>query len=572
MTGARWSVTPLPDPGLVDSLVSQLEIPRTLATILVQRGYESAPDAKRFLRPRLESLSDPYLLPDLREAVELVVHHVEAGNRIMVHGDYDVDGQCATALLTRVLEAAGADVVPFVPHRMKHGYDFGPAGVEHAVDVRARMVITCDCGTAAHESVQAAREQQIEVVVTDHHLPRELPPANAVVNPRREGADETQQHLCGTGVAFKLAQALVPRLGLPGNLPFHLLDLVAMATVADIVPLVGENRILVRHGLKLLQDSRWPGLRALVGAAGLEGKGEIRAGQVGFVLAPRLNAVGRIDDAMEGVRLLLEDDPGQALYRARKLEALNQRRQSMDQEILEHALRQIQKHHDLDEEYGLVLAGENWHPGVIGIVASRIVERFHRPTVIVGLEGDTGRGSGRSITRFDLFGALTECAEHLVRFGGHRMAAGFTIRRDRIDAFRAEFNRAARNVLSEEDLVPEQRVDFLIDLAAVTPELEKLLRHLEPYGPGNPAPVFGVTGALVNGRRTVGTNHLKFRLTNGKESLETIGFGWADRIDGSSLDNRVDAAFKLDANVWNGTYTIQGRLVDLKPTDAHNSG
>lgn len=562
----RWLVAPTPDAALVNSLVDKLDIPETLAVLLVRRGYDSADVAKRFLRPSLDSLSDPRTLRDMDRAVELVSRAVRSGRSILVHGDYDVDGQCSTALLTRVLRLAGAEVIPFVPHRVRDGYDFGPAGLAHALEHHAALVVTCDCGTTALEPIRAAKEAGLDVVVTDHHLPGRLAPADAMVNPQHPDCTASLEHLCGAGVAFKLAQALVTELGLPANLPLHLLDLVALATVADVVPLTGENRVLVRHGLKTLAASRWPGLRALVNVAGFGGK-EIRAGHVGYILAPRLNAAGRIGDAMDGVRLLLSDDDDEALSMARRLEAVNARRQEMDEAILGEALDEIDAV-DLDETYGLVLARDGWHPGVIGLVASRVVERCTRPTIMVGLEGDMGRGSGRSIAPLDLHEALEACASHLERYGGHRMAAGLTVRRDRLDAFRAAFNQVARDRLTADDLVPTQRIDAVVPVRALDDELERLFRHLEPCGAGNPSPVLGVVGATPRGDRVVGANHLKFTIDDGSGRLPAIAFGWADRLDDGWQRDRVDVALKLDRNEFRGASTLQGRVVAIRRSRA----
>ena len=431
----RWVVAPSPDQAMVRELAATLNLPLPLAGILVQRGYGAPEAARRFLRPSLAELSDPLALTDMARAVELIVAAVRNGAPILVHGDFDVDGQCASALLTRALRLAGGNATAFVPHRLRDGYDFGPAGLAKALEIGAGLVITCDCGITAVESVAAAKAAGLQVIVTDHHLPGStLPPADAVLDPQRPDDRSGATNLCGTGVAFKLVQALIPALGLSPNLPLHLLDMVALATVADVVPLVGENRILVKHGLKLLADSRWPGIRALVETAGLTGR-VIRAGHVGFILGPRLNAAGRIGDAAEGLRLLLTDDPVEAMTLARRLDALNAERQMIDQRILDQVLEQLTSVGALDAV--IVLDGEDWHPGVVGIVASRVVERYGRPTFLIAFDGDIGKGSGRSISRFDLHAALTECGDLLERYGGHHMAAGLTLRRDNLGAFRA---------------------------------------------------------------------------------------------------------------------------------------
>jgi single-stranded-DNA-specific exonuclease len=563
-------VEPPPVPGAVEGLASALGVPRVLASLLVQRGLTAPDQARRFLRPSLDELADPLSLAGMADAAAIVADAVRRGRPILVHGDYDVDGQCGTALLTRVLRLAGARVTPFLPHRIRDGYDLGPAGLAAATECGAGLIVTCDCGITAVESVERARAMGLEVVITDHHLPGpRLPPAAAIVDPQQEGDRSGLTQLCGTGIVFKLVQALVPLLGLPANLPFHFLDLVALATVADIVPLVGENRVLVRHGLKLMPTSRWPGLRALIREAGLEGR-DIRAGQVGYVLAPRLNAAGRVGDASDGLQLLLADDEATATRLARQLERLNAERQALDQRMLDEAIAQVEQEADPERDAGLVLASEEWHPGVVGIVASRVVERYGRPAFLIALDGEIGKGSGRSISRFDLHAALRRCSDLLERFGGHHMAAGLTLRRELLPAFRERFAAVARETLDPEALGPEQRVDLVLSLAEVSGALERLVRHLEPCGMGNPSPVFGVRDARLEGARRVGANHLKGFLNDGTDRLEVIGFRWADRVPwvlGPASATPVNVAFRLETNDWMGEATLQARLVALSEPD-----
>ena len=562
----RWIVRADADPRATRSLASELRIPEALAAILVQRGLGEPEHAKAFLRPDLERLSDPHRFADMPAALDLLVRAVRDRRTILVHGDYDVDGQCGAAMLTRILRSAGATVHAFVPHRLRDGYDFGPAGLAEARRVGAGLIITCDCGITAVDAVAAARTAGIEVIVTDHHLPGdELPPANAVIDPRRPDCRSEDKNLCGSGVAFKLAQALVQVLGLSPNLPLHFLDYVALATIADVVPLVGENRILARYGLKVLADSRWVGLRALVEAAGL--KGPLRAAHVGFIIAPRLNAAGRIGDANDGLRLLLTEDAKEAAALARELETINARRQEMDQLILDEAIEVVEKTLN-PTDAAIVVGAETWHPGVIGIVASRLVERYGRPTFLIGWEpgGELGRGSGRSIAGFDLHGALHRVGAHLEKYGGHRMAAGFTIRRDRFDEFRVAFLGVAGELLTPEDLAPSQRVDLELPLDKVSAELERLMRHLEPCGAGNPAPVFGVRNARAVGARRVGTNHLRFTLDDGNALLPAIGFRWADAVPDDWLTNPLDVAFRLERDDWQGRITLQARVASLAPS------
>ena len=562
----RWVLAVAADPAASTTLTAELKLPTALARLLVQRGFGDPAVARAFLRPELDQLSDPYRLAGMAAAVAVIVGAVKSGQAILVHGDYDVDGQCSAALLTRVLRAAGARVHAFVPHRMRDGYDFGPAGLAKATEIRAKLIVTCDCGITAVDAVSQAREAGIDVVVTDHHLLGPVwPNANAVLNPQRPDDTSGLGTLCGSGVVWKLVQALVEPLGLPKTLPLHFLDLAAIATVADVVPLVGENRIIVRYGLKLLSASRWPGVRALAATAGL-GTGEVRASQVGFILGPRLNAAGRIGDANDGLKLLLTDSWDEAMAIATRLELLNAARQELDQKILQQAIDQIQTTVDLDRTAGLVLASDDWHPGVVGIVASRVVERFGRPAFLIGLEGELGKGSGRSISRFDLHHALGACADLLERFGGHKMAAGLTIRRDRLDEFRARFAAVCAGELDPSDLGPEQRVDVEIGLADATAELERLCRHLEPCGMGNPGPVFLVRGATLVNWSYVGPNrdHLRGLLKGGDRSLAAIGFQFADRV--GWLDQEpIDAAFRLERNEFRGQTSLQARLVALAP-------
>lgn len=564
----RWRLVTAPDPGTARTFAASLNLPVPLAALLLQRGVDTTEAARAFLRPELASLTDPGRLFGLDRAVELIASAVARRTPILVHGDYDVDGQCATALLVRTLQAAGADVHGFVPNRLRDGYDFGPAGLREAERVGAGLIVTCDCGITANAAVRTARDAGRQVVITDHHLPGDsLPQADAIIDPQLLGDSSGLAMLCGTGVAFKLAQALAAPLGLPANHAWHLLDLVALATIADVVPLVGENRILVKHGLRVLAQSRWPGVQALLHSSGVD-PAELRAGQVGFTVAPRLNAAGRVADAQLGLELLLTDDPTRATEIARQLELLNRERQQLDQEMLDQALRSVDAAYREPEAHrALVLAADGWHAGVVGIVASRVVERFGRPTFLIALDDAVGKGSGRSVERFDLHAALHACGHLLERFGGHRMAAGLTIRRECVAEFREAFNAQATAHLAVAELGPEQRVDLELAAADVSDDLERWGRHLEPCGMGNPAPVFGVRHVRLAGARTVGTNHLKATLASGSTMLDAIAFNWADRAaDMSRGDVDVDVAFRLERHAWQGRSSLQARVLALTPT------
>ena len=561
----RWTVAEAPDPAVVAALAAELHLPPVVCRLLAIRGFGAVDPAKSYLRPRLDQLHPPDTLLDLDRAVERLTRAIAAGETILVHGDYDVDGMCATTILTRTLRALGARVVPFIPRRLLDGYDLGAAGVGAALAARASVVVTCDCGTSAHGPIAELRDAGIDVIVSDHHLPGGPIPeaAYAVLNPRRPGCPSLDKDLAAVGVVFKLALALTRALGGNENAVFAMLDLVALATVADIAPLRGENRVFVRYGLKLLGETQNLGLRALIRASGLAGK-PLTAGRVGFILAPRLNAVGRLGHALRGVELLMAETEHEANAIARELEELNARRQEVDRATHARA-RELVRQLDLDATFGIVLAEEGWHAGVIGIVASRIVEEFGRPAVLVALEGGEGKGSGRSITPFDLHAGLAGCRDLLVRFGGHRSAAGITIAAERVPDFARRFNEIARERLTPGDLVPDLRIDLELSLADVTPELEAMLRHLEPCGVGNPSPVLAARGLRVAAApRTVGKDGLRVLLQGDGAELPALGWGMAARARELAAGTQVDVAFRLERDEWNGESRLQARLLDFR--------
>jgi len=560
----RWQRPVAPDGALVSALVDALKLPPMVCELLAARGYADPEDAKRYLRPRLEQLHPPGEMLGMDAAVDRLARAIRGGETILVHGDYDVDGICSTTIMVRVIRHLGGTAVPFLPHRMTDGYDLGDAGVQAAIDAGARVVLTCDCGTSAHAAIDRLTARGIDVIVSDHHLPsRPVPACLAVLNPRQPGCEYPDKDLCAAGVAFKLATALLRSFGANENVALHLLDLVALATIADVAPLRGENRILVRFGLKLMAESRHPGLQALMDAAGLD-RQALTAGRVGFILAPRLNAAGRIGHAMRGVDLLLTNDQGTANRIARELEEMNRARQELDRATLD-AARRMAARLDLDETWGIVLGAEGWHPGVIGIVASRLVEDFARPVMMVAFEDGMGKGSGRSISAFDLHAGLTACQDLLVRYGGHRAAAGITIQADRLDAFTQRFNGVARERLTPDDLVPRVRVDVEMPLEEVTPDLEALLRHFEPFGVGNPAPVLSSRGVrLATTPRTVGQGGLKLQLARSGGMLEAIGWGMGDLARSLSPHAPIDVAYRLERDSYGGVSRLVARLSDVR--------
>ncbi len=561
---SRWVLPSAPDAVAVAALASELHLPPVICELLLRRGFSTVEGAKRYLRPRLDQLHDPFLMLGMDIAVERLVRAIRAGERIVIHGDYDVDGMCSTAVLLRTMRRLGGDAIPFIPRRIEDGYDLTMAGVNAAIAAAAQVLVTCDCGTNALAPVEAACKAGIDVIITDHHLPSgPLPSCLAVLNPKQDGCEYPDKDLAAVGIAFKLALALTRAMGASEDEVYRLLDLVALATIADVAPLRGENRVLARVGLKVLKETTNLGLRALIRASGLEGK-PINAGRVGFILAPRLNAVGRLGHALRGVELLMSENEHEANAIARELEELNRHRQDVDRKTLARAREMIDAL-DLDATHGIVLAEEGWHPGVIGIVASRLLEEHGRPVLLIALDGEEGKGSGRSISAFDLHAALTECRDLLVRFGGHRAAAGVTVARDKVPELARRFNEIALAQLSVSDLVAELRVDLEVPISAATLELEALLRHFEPFGPSNPTPVLVSRDVrLAASPRVMGDGHLKLRLLTDTGELEAIGWGMASLASELDVATPFDIAYRLERDDWNGAQRLQAKLAAVR--------
>lgn len=562
---SRWLPPPSADSDDVARLARELSLPDVVCQLLVQRGYADVEAAKRFLRPRMEHVGDPYTMRGMADAVDRLVRAIRTGETVLVHGDYDVDGMSSTALLTRAFRLLGGRIVPFIPHRLTDGYDLSDAGVGAAVAAGATLVLTADCGTSAREPIASLQAHGIDVIVSDHHLPGgPLPECVAILNPKQPGCESSDKDYAAVGIAYKLALAVTRAMGGNESAVHGMLDLVALATVADLAPLRGENRVFVKYGLKVMAETKNAGLRALIRASGLDGK-PLTAGRIGFILAPRLNAVGRLGNAMRGVELLLTDDQGQANEIARELEELNQRRQALDRTTLDEAMRMVDAI-DLDETYGVILARQGWHAGVIGIVASRLVESISRPVVMVALDGDIGKGSGRSISSFDLHAGLTACSQHLVRFGGHRAAAGITVQTALVPTLQTAFNAIARQQLTADDLVPEQRIDLEVEEHHVTDELERLLRYFEPHGLGNPTPTLAWRGAQLAGapRRIGSTEGIRTAVSTGTGQISAIAWRLGERAKLLDPAQPVDLAFRLDRDDYRGADTLQLQLLDVR--------
>jgi single-stranded-DNA-specific exonuclease len=555
----------------VDRLRASLGVPAAVCELLVRRGHATPEAARAFLRPSFEALHPPDQLPDMLAAVERIEAAIRSREGILVHGDYDADGLASAALLTRALRELGARVEPFVPHRLRDGYDLGPAGLARAREVGAGLILTADCGVSAADAVDEAGRSGLDVIVTDHHRPPpRLPEAVAVVNPAREDAIYPFRGLAGVGVAFKLLQALYGRRGIkPERLNRHL-DLVALGTVADLVPLVDENRVLVRAGLGALSRTRKPGLRALARTAGVDLQGPPASSDIGFRLGPRLNAAGRIGAALTGLQLLLADEGDEAERLAALLEGRNRERQREDRRVQAEAEVRLAERYDPERDRSVLLWGEDWHPGVIGIVASRLVDRIHRPVVLVSLRDEPARGSGRSIPGFHLHEALEACADLLERFGGHRMAAGLEVRRERLEALARRLEEEAVRRLGREEPVPELAVDLSLELGDVDEGLLRSLEHLAPFGTGNPRPVLHARDVRLERAAAVGSGgaHLKAVLADGAGArLEAIGFGMGDRVREASAGVPVEVVFELLRDRFRGRERLQARLVDFRRAD-----
>ncbi|HVH38850.1 MAG TPA: single-stranded-DNA-specific exonuclease RecJ [Gemmatimonadaceae bacterium] len=579
---ARWLPPPSPPAGVAESLeealrpdgsrAGQVAVPAAVCRLLAARGVHTAEAAKRFLRPLIDHVESPECLADLPRAAERLAAAIGARETILVHGDYDVDGICSTSLMTIALRALGGVVVPFIPDRMTDGYDLGPAGVAAAIAEKAKVVLTCDCGTTAHAPAESLAAAGIDLIISDHHLPGgPLPKAYAVINPRRADCPSRDKDLAAVGVAYKLALAVTRLRGGDEALVHRQLDLVALATIADVAPLRGENRVFARLGLRQLALGTNIGLAALVRAARLDEKG-LTAGRVGFTLAPRLNALGRLRQALRGVELLLATDTATANAIARECEELNEQRQAMDRRILAEAMARVAKM-DLADTWGIVLDSRDWHAGVIGIVASRVVEQTGRPAFMIAVDGSgepgavrLGKGSGRSVGAFDLHAALQECTDLLLKHGGHRAAAGLTIAEERIPEFAARFNEIARSKLTHDDLAPQLRTDLELPLHEADELFERAQRHLEPFGVGNPGPVLVSHGVrLKAGARKIGTDGVKVAFAKGEGMIEAVGWGMASRAATLVAGAVVDIAYRLDVNEYNGRRTLQLVLQDFRP-------
>ena len=569
--GPIWQAQDCDEPAAL-RLASALSIEPAVARLLCQRGLGDAEVASRFLNPSLEHLHDPMRLADMRVAVDRIMAAIARKERIAIHGDYDVDGITSTVILRRALELLGADVIHFIPERLRDGYGLQPAAIERLHAENVAVIVSVDCGIRGVEAARRARELGIDLIITDHHEPdAELPPALAVINPKRHDCQYPDKYLAGVGVALKLVQALCRQAGRDSWLP-GFVKVAAIGTLADVVPLVGENRVIAKIGLDLL--SRGPhkvGLRALLDVAGLTGK-TIDSFNISFMVAPRINAAGRMSTPDIATRLLLEShetmvEEVRALEM--QLDGENVRRQEEEEGIVAAAKTIVQSDPEIGARSVLVVAGDNWHRGVIGIVASKLVDAFHRPAIVLSIEDGVAQGSCRSIPGFNMLAALERCAHLLVRFGGHKQAAGLALDAERVREFRIAVNDVADETLGPEDLMPHLRIDGDLTFRGITAGVAAGVASLAPFGAGNPKPVFAARRVeIVDGPRKLKERHLKMALKQDGRIFRAVAWRAAERHDYLAEHRAaLDVAFSLEQNQYNGETYLELTLSDLKGSD-----
>jgi len=568
----RWDVI-ASDDAAAGKLAAALDLAPIVARLLCQRGYSDPEQAARFLNPSLDHLHDPMALADMPIAVERILAAIERKERIAIHGDYDVDGVTSTVILRRALELLGADVVHFIPERLKDGYGLQPAALERLHADGVALVISVDCGIRGADAARRARELGLDLIITDHHEPdAELPSAVAVINPKRHDCTYPDKYLAGVGVALKLVQALCRRSGRDSWLP-GFLKVAAIGTLADVVPLVGENRVIAKLGLDLL--SRGPhkvGLRSLLEIAGLTGK-TIDSYHISFLVAPRVNAAGRMSTPDIATRLLLASDEAmgeEVRALALQLDGENVRRQEEEAEILAAAKKIVQTDPDIGARTVLVVAGASWHRGVIGIVASKLVDAFHRPAIVLSIEDGVAHGSCRSVPHFDMLGALERCAPLFIRFGGHKQAAGLTMEAARVTELRRAVNEVADETLGPEELMPRLRIDGDLTFRGITGGVAAGVAALAPFGAGNPRPVFSARRVeIVDGPRKLKDRHLKMALRQDGRIFRAVAWRAAERHDYIAEHKAaLDVAFSLEQNQYNGETFVELTLADVRQSEA----
>ncbi|MDA8762068.1 single-stranded-DNA-specific exonuclease RecJ [Flavobacteriaceae bacterium] len=560
----RWTLKTAPNEKKVSQLSNDLSVDPILASLLVQRNIDTFKKAKEFFRPSLEDLHDPFLLKDMDRAVSRIEKAIIDNENILIYGDYDVDGTTSVSLVSSYLKTITNHIATYIPDRYDEGYGISYQGIDFASDNNFSLIIALDCGIKAIEKVSYAKKKNVDFIICDHHKPGdEIPKAFAVLNPKRVDCAYPYKELCGCGVGFKLVQALASRRGQSIEDIQQYLDLVAAAIAADIVPITGENRILTYYGLEVINSNPRNGIKAIIHQLN---KKKLTITDVVFIIAPRINAAGRIKHGNYAVELLTEMDFEVALDFAASIEKFNLERKELDKKITYEAIQQIESANE-KEKFSTVVYSENWHKGVIGIVASRLIESFYRPTLVFTKSGNKLAASARSVKGFDVYEALNECSEYLEQFGGHKYAAGLTLDPKNYSAFKNKFEEVVKASIDKNLLIPEITIDLELELSEITPKFFRILQQMGPFGPQNMKPVFKTTSVRDNGYgKTVGADksHLKLNIIYGadQKTYNAIGFGLGNKI--KSIKGDFDIAYSLDENEWNGNTSIQLILKDLK--------
>lgn len=560
----RWKIKEKPHPDVVKQLTNALQIEPALAALLVQRGITDFDEAKQFFRPSLDDLHDPFTMQDMDKAVSRIKTAIDNRERILVYGDYDVDGTTAVALLSSYLKTLTSNIATYIPDRYDEGYGISYQGIDFAADNEFTLIVALDCGIKAIDKVAYASKKGIDFIICDHHKPgAEIPKAVAVLNPKRTDCSYPYKELCGCGVGFKLIQAIATQKGQTTEQLIPYLDLVATAIAADIVPITGENRILAYYGIQVINTTPRMGIKAIIHQLQ---KKTLTITDVVFIIAPRINAAGRMKHGNYAVELLTQNDFSSAVNAAQAIETFNTERKELDAKITDEALLQIEELEEQDR-FTTVVFKEDWHKGVIGIVASRLTETYYRPTLVFTKSGDKLAASARSVKGFDVYNALEQCSEHIEQFGGHKYAAGLTLLPENYEAFKAAFETVVTNTIDKELLIPEVSIDAEIELSQVTPKFYRIIQQMAPFGPQNMKPVFTTTAVRDNGYgKLVGADrsHLKLNLIYGSDqkTYSAIGFGLGNKLP--LIQNDFDIVYTIDENTWNGYTTLQLLLKDLR--------
>lgn len=559
----RWTLKPQLDTAIINNLAEALNVDVIIASLLVQRGIETYDQAKKFFRPSLEDLLDPFLMKDMDRAVSRIDNAISDHENIMVYGDYDVDGTTSVALMSSYLETISSQVTTYIPDRYAEGYGVSYQGIDYASDNDISLIIALDCGIKAVEKVAYAKSKGIDFIICDHHRPGDtIPDAAAVLDPKREDCEYPYKELCGCGVGFKLIQALAIKKGQTIDDLLVYLDLVATAIGADIVPITGENRVLAYFGLQVINQSPRTGFKAMLSQVKKE---ILTITDVVFILAPRINAAGRMKHGLHAVNLLKEENPEIALQYASEIETYNSDRKDADKSITEEALVQIIQNSE-EDKYTTVVYDENWHKGVIGIVASRLTETYYRPTLVFTKSGEKLAASARSVKGFDVYNALDACSDYIEQFGGHKYAAGLTLKEENYEVFKQKFEETVLSTIDKKLLTPEILIDEIIELDQITPKFFRILKQFAPFGPGNMTPVFMTENVKDTGyAKCVGADdkHLKCKVQKNGLAFGVIGFNLGPKLDLIKGSKSVKVAYTIDENEWNGTVSLQLKLKDI---------